>query len=153
MAQIEAEVRAWAKGVYPLEAGAELLLRTGLATAGPWLRNGESGAWLDADRITEDSIGVLSGGQQRMLRIAASLLGGEPVNLYEDVPGLDRDHLTLVLAAIAHAGGSHEHSGELAPDPEGRWVTPEGVRLGFARLGSLFEWPPTPGASPHLTVV
>lgn len=155
MAQIDDEVRAWARGIYPAEAGAELLLRAGLAAAGPWLRRAEAtgGLWLDADLITDDTIGRLSGGQQRILRIAASLLGGAPVNLYEEVPGLDRDHLALVLAAIAHAGGSHEHSGALAPDPEGRWVNAEGVRVGFPRLGSLFGWPPVPDTTPRLTVV
>ena len=30
--------------------------------------------------------------------------------LGEAVSGLDRTHLNLVLAAIAHAAGSHEHS-------------------------------------------
>lgn len=75
-----------------------------------------------------------------MLRIAAALLGGQPVNLYEDIPGLDRDHLDLVLAAIAHAGGSHQHS-DLMPDPNGKMVTSSGDRMAFHTLGTLHAWP------------
>lgn len=137
-------LRAWAKGIYPLEAGTELLIRTNLASPGhPWVhRNSDSPNrwWIDADHINNDTIAVLSGGQQRVLRIAAALLGAKPVDLYQDVPGLDREHLSLVLAAIAHAGGSHDHSGDLQPDPEGKWNL-DGVRHGVRRLPSLYPWP------------
>lgn len=141
--QIADALREWAKGIYPTESAVELLIRTGLAEAGPWLRRNSEFSdrwWIDADQINDDVIGVYSGGQQRLLRIAAALLGGQPVNLYEDVPGLDRQHLAQVLAAIAHAGGSHEHSGDLQPDPAGKW-TRDGVRVGFRRLPSLYAWP------------
>ena len=137
-------LRAWAKGIYPLEAGVELLIRPGLATPGyAWIQpNSEgSGWWVDAEQINDDTIGAYSGGQIRLLHIAASLLGGPPANLFEDIPGLDRHHLVLVLAGIAHAGGSHQHSGDLVPDPNGRWRDADGVRMGFARLGSLHSWP------------
>lgn len=57
-------------------------------------------------------IGAYSGGEQRLLRIAASLGAGQgapvTISLEEDVPGLDRGHVALVLAAIAHAAGFHE---------------------------------------------
>ena len=142
--QISDALRAWAKGIYPTEAGVELLIRSGLTSAGyPWVQRSPDSPdrwWIDADQITADTIGVYSGGQQRVLRIAAALLGGLPVDLFEDVPGLDREHLALVLAAIAHAGGSHEHSGELQPDPAGKWNL-NGVRHGFRRLPSLYDWP------------
>ena len=88
-----------------------------------------------------DNLAALSGGEARLLRIAASLLGGDPVLLYEAVPGLDREHVQLVLAAIAHANGSHEHSGPPMPDPDGRYRTSDGTRMSFARLGSLYPWP------------
>lgn len=142
-------LRAWAKGAYPLEAGVELLIRTGFADAGfPWIRTTAAGQsasdparwWVDAEAINAGTAGVYSGGEQRVLRIAAALLDGEAVSLYEDVPGLDRQHLALVLAAIAHVGGSHEHSGPPQPDPEGRFVI-NGVRHGFSRLPSLYSWP------------
>lgn len=142
--QLTDALRAWAKGIYPTEAAVELLIRSGLSSAGyPWVqRNLDSPDrwWVDADQINADTIGAYSGGQQRVLRIAAALLGAEPVDLFEDVPGLDREHLALVLAAIAHAGGSHEHSGELQPDPAGKWNL-NGVRHGFRRLPSLYPWP------------
>lgn len=53
---------------------------------------------------------MLSGGETRLLRIAASLLGGPPVDLSSNLAGLDREHLQRVLVAIAHAGGGHEHT-------------------------------------------
>ena len=142
-----AGLRAWAKGIYPLEAGVELLIRTSggrfASSALPWIRAGEDPGWwwVDVDQFTEDALAAYSGGETRVLRIAAALLGGRPVNLYQDIPGQDRDHVQLVLAAIAHASGSHEHSGRLVPDPEGRYRASDGTRLSFRRLGSLYPWP------------
>ena len=142
--QLTDALRAWAKGIYPTEAAVELLIRSGLSSGGyPWVQRSPDSPdrwWVDAHQINADTIGVYSGGQQRVLRIAAALLGAQPVDLFEDVPGLDREHLALVLAAIAHAGGSHEHSGELQPDPAGKWNL-NGVRHGFRRLPSLYDWP------------
>lgn len=100
-------LRAWAKGVYSAEAAVELLIRTGFAQPGhPWC---QPDGWVDFE-ILRDGISGYSSGEQRLLRIACSLFGTEPVDLSEDIPGLDRKYLDLVLAAIAHAGGSHEHS-------------------------------------------
>lgn len=126
-------VRAWAKGVYPLEAGVELLIRQGRAiySGAPWLYDYGDRVVVDVDELLE-GVGAWSGGEQRVVRIAASLLGGVPVDLSEDVPGLDRRNLALVLAAIAHANGSHEHSviryGE------------DGAPQGFERVPSLYPW-------------
>ena len=104
-------LRAWAKGIYPTEAGVELLIRSGRAVSdgAPW--------------ITRDG------------DMAASLLGGPAVDLSEDVPGLDRQAAALVLAAIAHANGSHEHS-EIQFNEDG---TPRG----FSRVPTLYPWPET----------
>ncbi len=55
--------------------------------------------------MNEDSFGALSGGETRLLRIAASLLDGPPVDLGRNLAGLDREHLQLVFSAIAHACG------------------------------------------------
>ncbi|MCA0297258.1 MAG: hypothetical protein LCH96_18495 [Actinobacteria bacterium] len=142
-----AALRTWAKGIYPLEAGVELLIRTSdgrfAASSQPWIQPGDHQGWwwVDADQLTDDNLGALSGGEARMLRIAASLLGGVPVSLHEAVPGLDRDHVELVLAAIAHASGSHEHAGPPRPDPEGRYRSSDGTRMAIPRLGSLYPWP------------
>jgi hypothetical protein len=39
-----------------------------------------------------------------MLRLAASIVGGIPVDLREALPGLDRATLALAAGAVAHAG-------------------------------------------------
>lgn len=131
-------LRRWARGSYPLEAAVELLTRAfggKFAEPGnPWLPAGDR-PWLDVRAMTDDELGVLAGGEQRVLRIVRSLAGGPPANLNDDVPGLDRAVLALVLAAIAHAGGSHEHG----PDPE---FDADGNFVGFGQSpGSLYPWP------------
>lgn len=139
-------LRYWAQGIFPLEAGIELLARafSGRFTGAgyPWVQPTDDGGYfLDVDQLSEDTISAYSGGEQRVLRIAASLLGGAPVNLYEEIPGLDRKDVELVLAAVAHASGSHHHSGALMPDPNGRYRAADGTRLSFAVLKSLYPWP------------
>ena len=135
-----AGLRAWAKGLYPLEASVELLVGFAggrFATPGhPWIRPGTQPGrwWLDPSRITPDTIGALSGGEQRMLRIVASLAGGGPVDLSENLSGLDRPAIGLVLAAVAHAAGSHEHA-DVRIDHE------RGVSVLHGRLPSLYPWP------------
>ncbi|MCA0252146.1 MAG: hypothetical protein LCH76_07655 [Actinobacteria bacterium] len=142
-------LRRWAKGSYPMEAGVELLIRAGggrLAAKGwPWVQEGSVAGswWINVEEVTEENLGALSGGETRLLRIAASLLAGPPVDLYSSIAGLDRENIALVLAAISHAGGAHEHSGPPAPDPVGRYLV-GGVRMGFPRLGSLYPWPAEP---------
>ncbi len=63
-----------------------------------------------------------------MLRVAASLADGRPVDLADVALTLDRRTLGLVLAALAHAAGSHAHR---APALDGSDV----------RLEPLFRWP------------
>lgn len=140
-------LRAWAHGMYAVEAAVELLIRfespfgSPLLT-GPWIQyDPESDHfWFDAEVVDGD--GCLSSGERRVLWIAASLADpvSAPVCLGDALPGLDREALELVLAAVAHAGGSHEHS-RLIPDVDGPWLTERGVRLATQRLGSLYDWP------------
>lgn len=145
-----AGLRAWAKGVYPFEAGVELLIRTNAGLfAGrsqPWIAAGDDPGWwwVDAEQLNEDNFVALSGGEARMLRIVASLLNGEPLSLYRELPGLDRESAQVVLAAVAHACGSHEHSGHPVPDPQGRYRAVDGTRMSFRQLGSLYRWPEAP---------
>lgn len=46
--------------------------------------------WVNAEAMTDDELGPLSGGERRFLHIVRSMAGGEPVDLNNDVPGLDR---------------------------------------------------------------
>jgi len=137
---IHSRLRAWAAGSYPLEAAVELLVRAFggrfANPAYPWIEHADSDRpWLNADTMTDNELAALSGGEQRLLRIVRSLAGGEPVRLDENVPGLDRDRMHLVLAALAHANGSYEHPGPMTFDDAGR---PTG--FGPPR-GTLYPWP------------
>lgn len=127
-------VRAGVKGLYPGEAGVELLIRQGLAIreGAPWIRREGDVATIDADDLLKHA-GVWSGGEQRVVEIACSLLGGPAVDLSDVITGIDRPSLTLVLAALAHANGSHEHSEIL--------FTPDGAYAGLGKLGPLLDWP------------
>ena len=57
------------------------------------------------------SAGLLVGSEceEWVLRTAASIADGSPIDLGDLAAGLDRRTLTLVLAALAHAAGSHDH--------------------------------------------
>jgi hypothetical protein len=48
---------------------------------------------------------TVSGGEWRILKIAASLAAGTAVSLRDTLPGLDDRNLGLVLTAIQHAAG------------------------------------------------
>ena len=49
-----------------------------------------------------------SGGEGRVLRIAASIAAGVPVDLREAVTGLDEDNVVLAAAAVLHAAGCRD---------------------------------------------
>lgn len=134
----DAELRAWAKGSYDQEAATELLIRAfGGRFASPGLAwmgvRDDGGPWIDFNAIP-DGIGGLSGGEKRFLLLAASLGGQVEINL-GDVLSLDRDLLKLVLAAVAHAAGSHEGV-EITETADGRPT--------FERVGTLYPWPDLP---------
>ena len=140
MSITHAGLRSWARGLYPLEAAVELLAQAfggRFANPGlPWIQPCDQSGWwwLDPWQITDDALAGLSGGEQRVLRIAASLAGGPPVGLADNLPGLDRDLMHLVLAAMAHANGSHEHPGILIDHNRG-------VAKVDGQLPSLHPWP------------
>lgn len=103
-------LRAWAKGIYPLEAATELLIRAGYAQAGrPWVKSEDDDwYWIEFEAIPEN-VGYMSGGERRLLMLAASIGSGNvTVSLSENLTGVDRNMITLVLAAVAHAAGTHE---------------------------------------------
>lgn len=148
-------LRAWARGVYPQEAAVELLIRTGWTRrtclrADHVLLHEDGAAWVDWDRLGQilnghrtSAILAASGGELRVLRLAHHIAAGDLGAL---LPGLDRAAADWVLAALAHANGSHEHSGPLAADPSGRLLDQDGQRFSFSTLPSLHPWPDT---QPH----
>ncbi|ADX75348.1 hypothetical protein Asphe3_42830 (plasmid) [Pseudarthrobacter phenanthrenivorans Sphe3] len=138
------DLRAWARGSYTTEAATELLLKAfggRFAEVGnPWAQAAtttEEGyrehAWIDFAAIPEQA-GALSGGERRFLMLAASLAEDVPVVLGDLVSGLDRENLDLVLAAIAHACGSHQHS-------DIRFNEDGSMSRGKGYLDSLHPWP------------
>jgi hypothetical protein len=120
-AGLAAALRAAAAGLHPDEAGTGLLISHGtFLHRGDFTRCVRTGtsisdgttllAWIDWDAaIAALSAGQLpaSGGEQRILRLAASIAAGHPVSLRDAIPGLDHRNLRLVTTAIRHAAGQH----------------------------------------------
>ncbi|ALE07546.1 hypothetical protein AL755_04235 [Arthrobacter sp. ERGS1:01] len=132
------DLRAWARGSYTAEAATELLIRAFegrfAAPGNSWIHKSEKSGkhWIRFGEIPEH-VDVLSGGESRFLRLVASIAAVEvSVDLGEVLPGLDRRVLELVLAAVAHAGGSHEHSG---------FTTNTDGSQSIERLSTLYPWP------------
>ena len=129
-------LRAWGAGMYETEAAAELLIRAfrGRFTnpAYPWVGRSAAGSvWLDAARMTGET-DWLSGGEQRVLAVVQALATAGPLwNLGGVLAGVDRDTLALILAALAHAGGSHEQVD----------VTVTEAGVSYRRLPALIPWP------------
>ena len=117
-AALSAALRAHAAGLYPDEAGTDLLIRHG----GILLREDFSGfvhtgtsisdgttllAWIDWDA----ALSALHHGQlplcgeQHILTLAASIAAGTLVRLRDALPGLDNRNLELLVTAIRHAAG------------------------------------------------
>jgi hypothetical protein len=130
----EDQLREWARGLLPLEAATELLIRTGWARPGyAWIRREDDGrAWIDFPAIPE-RIGSLSGGEQRVLRIAASLGADCPIILGDELTGLDRTTTGLVLAAIAHSAGAHVYG-------RGVELNADGIPQ-LVDVAPLYTWP------------
>jgi len=103
-------LRDWARGSTTLVAATELLIRSGFAQEWrPWVHYDEDRQrpWIDFDEIP-DLIGGKSGGEHRLLMIAASLGGTVPIVLGDKVAGLDRVRTELVSIALIHAAGFTE---------------------------------------------
>lgn len=128
LAALAAALRASASGLYCAEAGTELLIAcqswlwrsdftTACITTGHGLGDGAVMAVIDWDTAIGELNGgglACSGGEGRMLRLAASIAGGIPVDLREALPGLDRANLALAATAVVHAGG-HRGAGITLP--------------------------------------
>ncbi len=115
------QLRAWARGIYPDEAGVELLIghasflhRADFTSRFISIPGDGAGLaaidWPAAIAALEDSL-PCSGGENRMLRLAASLAGGIPVNLRDALTGIDSRGTQLVVQAVLHASGHRPSSG------------------------------------------
>jgi hypothetical protein len=118
--QLHEALRACAAGIYPTQAGIELLIShdtwlhrsdftTQFVHAGTSITDSlTTTAQIDwPAAITALDAGTLpcSGGEQRMLRLASSLAGGTPVSLRDTLTGIDNRNTQLVITAILHASG------------------------------------------------
>jgi hypothetical protein len=133
---VHTSLRSWARGLRPLEAAVELLIRTGNASLDrAWVRFDETSAsyWVDFDDIV-DHLATKSGGERRLLTIAASLGSARvTVSLSDAIPSLDRTMLKLAMAAVAHAAGQHEPSSVVSIAEDGSLLT--------TTAEGLFPWP------------
>jgi hypothetical protein len=113
-------LRAGARGFYPLEAGTSLLV-----DCGSWLHRPDfTSRFITTGPSISDSVTLLaatdweaavtalhagelpvSGGERRMLLLAASIAAGTPVDLNDALPGIDRRNASLTVRAVAHAAG------------------------------------------------
>lgn len=112
-AEIATGLRVWARGMYTLEAAVELLIgfNHGRLLGDVWIYRDRDRYWFRPDEVPMTPSG-LSGGEHRVLLIAASLADPDvvQVGLGDVVTGLDRDALALVMAAITYAAGFHQPS-------------------------------------------
>jgi hypothetical protein len=99
------------------------------AGGGPWA----AVQWGDLDRALRAGVITGSPGQLRLLRAAASLADGQPIDLADLTAGVDRQELILLLAALAHAAGSHEHHDVVRDE--------DGAPLAGSLAGPVVAWP------------
>jgi hypothetical protein len=116
---LASQLRARARGIYPDEAGVELLIghavfldRADFTSRFSSIPGAGLAAidWPAAIAALDDSL-PCSGSENRMLRLAASLAGGTPVNLRDTLTGLDDRNIQLVIHAVLHASGHRPSSG------------------------------------------
>jgi ADP-ribose pyrophosphatase YjhB (NUDIX family) len=117
------QLRAWARGIYPDEAGVELLIGHGVFLhradftsrfiTTPASSDGTPLAVIDwpAGIAALDGSLPCSGGENRMLRLAASLAAGIPLSLRDALTGIDGRGTQLVVQAVLHASGHRPSSG------------------------------------------
>jgi hypothetical protein len=118
LADLVAAIRAGAAGLYSLEAACELIIGTGwlrrpdfsrFITTGASLSDGATELacidWQAAITSRETGLLPCSGGENRILRLAASIAAGIPVDLNYALTGLDQTRISLVVTAVRHANG------------------------------------------------
>jgi hypothetical protein len=90
-------------------------------------------SWPDLEPALATGLIVGSSGEVRVLRAAASIADGVLVDLGDLAGSLNRRALALLLAAIAHAAGSHDHHETI--------YGPDGVAYLGGVLPALVPWP------------
>ena len=119
--QLSTALRAAAAGTHPDEAAAGLIISHGTflhredflchVETAACISDGTPMARIDWDAVIAALDGgrlPASGGEKRIVRIAASLAAGHPVSLRDAIPGIDRQSLELVTTAIRRAAGQCE---------------------------------------------
>ncbi len=116
-AVLAAGLRAHAQGLCCLQAAAELLIAqtwlhrddftSRFITVHPGIGSGQPAAVIDwpAAIAALGSSLPCSGGEQRILKITASLADGIPVDLQDTLTGLDDRNVQLLITAVLHASG------------------------------------------------
>lgn len=111
-------LRACAAGLYPLEAGIELLICNGTFLnrddfTARFIEHGTSDGTHMAAIDWDAAINALtsgrlpcSGGERRILQLSASLAAGTLISLRDTVTGHDPDNTARLLTAIWHATGN-----------------------------------------------
>lgn len=119
---IAAALRACANGIYPLEAGTELLIAScaflhrhdftsRFIEHGTSISDGTTPMaaidWAAATTALRNGELPCAGGcgERRILRLSASLAGGIPVDLCDAVTGLDGRNTILLVNAIRQSAG------------------------------------------------
>jgi hypothetical protein len=114
---LAAGLRAHAQGLYCLEAAAELLIARSwlhrddftsqFVAVHPGIGSGQLMTVIDwpAAVAAQGTSLACSGGEQRMLKITASLADGIPVDLRDTLTGLDDRNVQLLITAVLHASG------------------------------------------------
>jgi hypothetical protein len=114
---LPAALRAAAEGLYALEAATGLIIAHGTWLARDdftrFIYHGAGTAAIDWEAaVAALDAGELpsSGGEKRMLRLAASLAdqAQAPVSLGEAITGIDERNVGLLIRAIRHASGQHQ---------------------------------------------
>jgi hypothetical protein len=122
---LPAALRACASGFYPAEASTELVISHGSFLA----RSDFTGRFIEIGTSITDGITTMasidwpaaitaldtgnlpcSGGEQRMLRLAASLADGIPVDLRNALTGIDDHNINLVITAVLYASGKRQET-------------------------------------------
>lgn len=116
LARLIAALHAGAAGLYSLEAACNLVISAGwlhrsdftrfVSTSTSLTNGGTELAHIDWQSvISSRDAGLLpcSSGENRILRLAASIAAGIPVDLNHALCGLDQTSMSLVVRAVRHA--------------------------------------------------